>query len=66
MQHIGKHVPSATNTHKTIELLLKTMFSSRSVQRSYLEDNWGNPVSWDLSSAKEAEMRWRYSLVDSL
>jgi hypothetical protein len=29
-------------------------------QRSYKEDNWGNPVN----SAREAEKRWHYSSVD--
>jgi methylglyoxal synthase len=43
-QWIGKHVPVATNMH-TIELLLKTVFSTQSVQRGYKEDNWGKPVS---------------------
>jgi hypothetical protein len=31
---IGKYVPVATNTHATIELLLETVFSTRSVQNS--------------------------------
>jgi hypothetical protein len=48
-----------------MELLLETVFSTRSVQRGYEEDNWGDPVSWELSSAREAEKRWRYSSVDS-
>jgi hypothetical protein len=42
---IGKHVPAATNTHTTIELLLETVFSTRPVQSGYKEDNWGNPVN---------------------
>jgi hypothetical protein len=42
---IGKHVPAATNTQATIELLLETVFSTRSMQRGYKEDNWGGPVS---------------------
>jgi hypothetical protein len=44
-QWIGKHVPAATTTHTTVELLLETVFSTRSVQSAYNEDNWGNPVS---------------------
>jgi hypothetical protein len=40
-QQIGKHVPAATDTHTTIELLLETVFSVRSVQSGYKEDNWG-------------------------
>jgi hypothetical protein len=37
-QRIGKH--SST----TIELLLEMVFSTRTVQNGYKEDNWGNPV----------------------
>jgi hypothetical protein len=43
-QRIGKHVPAATNTHITIELLLKRVFSVRSVHSGYNDDNWGDPV----------------------
>jgi hypothetical protein len=39
MQRRGKH------TSTTIELLLETVFSIRSVQRSYKKDNWGDPVN---------------------
>jgi hypothetical protein len=39
MQRIGKHFPAASNTHETIKLLLEMVFSTRSVQNSYLEDN---------------------------
>jgi hypothetical protein len=35
------------------------------MQMGYNEDNWGYPVSWEPSSAKEAEKRWRYSSLDS-
>jgi hypothetical protein len=31
--------------HVTIEELLETVFASRSVQRGYKEDKWGNRVS---------------------
>jgi hypothetical protein len=27
------------------------------------EDNWGDPISWQLSSARVAEKRWHYSSV---
>jgi hypothetical protein len=40
-QRIGKHVPTETDTNTTIELLLETVFSTRSLQRGYKEDNWG-------------------------
>jgi hypothetical protein len=32
-RRFAKHVPAATDTHETIELLLKSAFSNRSVQR---------------------------------
>jgi hypothetical protein len=38
-QWICKHVPAATNTHATIELLLETVFSTRSVKMGCKEDN---------------------------
>jgi hypothetical protein len=63
-QRIGKHV-AATITHATIELLLETVFSVQSVQRGYKEDNWGDPVSWELSSAREVEKRWLSGLDES-
>jgi hypothetical protein len=44
-QLIGNQVPAATNTHTTIKLLLETVFSARSGQNSYKEDNLGDPVS---------------------
>jgi hypothetical protein len=31
-QRLGKHVPAVTDTHATIEVLLETVFSTRSVQ----------------------------------
>jgi hypothetical protein len=48
-QQIVKHVPAATNTHTTIELLLEAMFSTRSAQSGYKEDSWGDPVSCQLT-----------------
>jgi hypothetical protein len=44
-QRLGKHVPAATDMHATIEVLLEMVLSTRSVQRSYKEDTWGNRVS---------------------
>jgi hypothetical protein len=32
-QRLCKHVPAATDTHSTVEVLLETLFSTRSVQR---------------------------------
>jgi hypothetical protein len=37
------------NTHTTIVLLLETVFSTWYMQSSYNEDNWGDPVSCQLS-----------------
>jgi hypothetical protein len=36
----------------TTEILLETMFSTRSVQRGYKEDNWSNRVSSIWESVK--------------
>jgi hypothetical protein len=35
---LGKHVPAETNTHATTELLLETLFYTRSVKSGYKED----------------------------
>jgi hypothetical protein len=43
-QRIGKQVPAAKNTNTTIELLLETVYSTRSVQSGYKENQWGDPV----------------------
>jgi hypothetical protein len=52
-QRIGKHVPAATNTHATIELLLETVFPPWSVQMGYKEYKWSDPLSWELSPVKK-------------
>jgi hypothetical protein len=44
MQQLSKHVLAARNMHITIELLLETVFSTRSMQRGCKEDDWGDPV----------------------
>jgi hypothetical protein len=38
-QRLGKHVSVATDTHATIEVLLEMVFSTRSIQRGYKDDN---------------------------
>jgi hypothetical protein len=38
-QRLGKHVPMATDTNVTVEILLKTVFSTWSVQKGYKEDS---------------------------
>jgi hypothetical protein len=47
-QRIGEHIPVATDTNTTIDLLLETVISTQSVQSGYKEDNWGDPVSCQL------------------
>jgi hypothetical protein len=39
-QRLGKNVPAVTDTHATIEVLLETLFSTSSEQRSCKGDNW--------------------------
>jgi hypothetical protein len=36
---------------------METVFYNWFVQTGYKEDNWGDPVSWKLSSTREAEKR---------
>jgi hypothetical protein len=36
---------------------LETVFCTRSVQSGYKEGKWGDPITWELSSAREAEKR---------
>jgi hypothetical protein len=44
-QRIGKHFLAATNTHTTIDLLLETVFSTRSMQNDYKGNSWDHLVS---------------------
>jgi hypothetical protein len=41
-QRLCKHVCASTDTHATKEMQLETVFSTRSVQRGYKEENSGN------------------------
>jgi hypothetical protein len=43
-QRLNKHVPMATDTHATIEVLLETVFYTWPVQRGYKRDNWSKTV----------------------
>jgi hypothetical protein len=43
-QRVGKHASTV------MELLPETVFSIRSVQSVYKEDNWGNQFSWELKA----------------
>jgi hypothetical protein len=51
VQRLGKHVPAATNTYATIELLLQ-MSCFYMVRAEMLQAR--NKVGWELSSAWEA------------
>jgi hypothetical protein len=51
-QRLGKHVPAATDVHATIQVLLETGISTRSVETGYKEDNWCSRVSSVLESMK--------------
>jgi hypothetical protein len=53
---VDEHVPAATDTNATIEVLLETVFSTRSLQRSYNEDNWGIRVSSVRECAKKSQL----------
>jgi hypothetical protein len=46
---IGKQVPMATNTNTTKELPLEMVLSTQSVKSGYKEENWGDPVSCQLT-----------------
>jgi hypothetical protein len=50
MQRIGRQA-------STIEWLLETVSSVRSVQSVYKEDNWGDPNSWEFSWESAIEFR---------
>jgi hypothetical protein len=57
IQRLGKQVPAAMDTHVTIEVLLEILFSTRSVQRRYKEDNWRNRVSSVRETVKKTDRR---------
>jgi hypothetical protein len=61
-QRLSKHVPTAMDAHTTIEVLLETVFSTRSVQRDYKEDNWDNRVSSAREAVKE-RFSWKGAAV---
>jgi hypothetical protein len=54
-QRLGKHISAETDSHATIEVLLETVSSTRSVQRGYKEDSWGNEVSSVLGSVRKRD-----------
>jgi hypothetical protein len=70
-RRVGKHVPAATDMHAIIEVMLETVFSSRSVQRGYKKDNWtvgrepsfGEDVSAEAKESRLLEAVTRKCLV---
>jgi hypothetical protein len=64
-QWVGKHIPMIMNIHAAIELLLEMVFYTPSLQRGCKEGIWGDPLSWELSSARDAEKEWHCSSVDN-
>jgi hypothetical protein len=58
-QRRGIHVLTTTNRLASIEVLFETGFSTRSVLRSYKEDNWGYLNSSILQSVKRGLARVR-------
>jgi hypothetical protein len=44
-QRLCEHVPTPTDTYAGIEVLLETVFSTRSVPRSYKDGSWDNRFS---------------------
>jgi hypothetical protein len=46
---ISKQVPMATNTNTATEWLLEMVLSTQSVKSGYKEENWGDPVSCQLT-----------------
>jgi hypothetical protein len=61
-QRLGKHDDAAMDTHGTIEVLLETVLSTRSVQRGCKKDNWSNRVSSVRKSVRKRG-RWNRAAV---
>jgi hypothetical protein len=53
-QRLGKHVPAVTDTHATIEILLETVFSTRSTVCK--EGSWGDEVSFLPKSEEKSQL----------
>jgi hypothetical protein len=49
-RHFVHHKSHLTRPGTTIELLLETVFYSRSMQSGYKEDKWGDPVQLSVVS----------------
>jgi hypothetical protein len=52
-QRLGKHIPAPTDKHATIDVMLVTVFSTRSVQRGWKKDSWGNRINSVRGSVKK-------------
>jgi hypothetical protein len=61
-QRFCKQVPSATEKHLTKEVLIETAFCTRSVQRGYKEDSWGNGVSSVRESVRK-RVSWKEAAI---
>jgi hypothetical protein len=61
-QRLSKHVPTATDTHATIEVLLEMVFSTRFVQWCFKEDSWGNRVS-SVQEAMKKRDSWKRAVI---
>jgi hypothetical protein len=44
-RRLGKHIPVATDTHATTDVMLEMVFSIQSVQRGYKEVKWMKNIS---------------------
>jgi hypothetical protein len=58
-QRLGNHVPAATDTHATVEVLLEMGWS---VPKGYKEANWSNQVT----SVRELEGMSQRQLVTNV
>jgi hypothetical protein len=64
-QRFAKHVPAATDKHATPEVLLETMFPTRSVETGY-KKNWGKRVSSLRESVKKRICSWKGAAVQEV
>jgi hypothetical protein len=66
MQRLGEHIPAATDRHAILEVLLESVFSTRSVERGYKKDNWGNRESSVRESVKKSCVGREQSFIEDL
>jgi hypothetical protein len=65
-QRLGKHIPAATDTYGTIEVLLEIIFSTRSVQWGCTEDKWVNRVISLQEAVRKTAAGWEPPFRDDL